>query len=104
MAAVLERLRAEGRTVSEEDIARLWPARYEHIDPYGKYRSEVQEGLSRTRLLPLRTPLLSDAHPGPVYGRFTRPRTASRQLSFQSRVGHVGSLATKKTAGPTAVT
>jgi TnpA family transposase len=56
MAAVIERLRAEGKTVNEEDIARLSPARYEHINPYGKYRFEVEEGLSRTRLRPLRPP------------------------------------------------
>jgi TnpA family transposase len=49
MAAVTERLRAEGKTVNEEDIARLSPARYEHINPYGKHRFEVEEGLSRTR-------------------------------------------------------
>jgi TnpA family transposase len=36
MAAVIEQLRTEGRTVNEEDIARLSPARYEHINPYGK--------------------------------------------------------------------
>jgi rRNA maturation protein Nop10 len=56
MAAVIERLRSEGKTVNDEDIARLSPARYEHINPYGKYRFEVQEGLSRTRLRPLRPP------------------------------------------------
>jgi len=56
MAAVIEQLRAEGRTVNEEDIARLSPARYEHINPYGKYRFEVEEGLSRFRLRPLRQP------------------------------------------------
>src|SRR4051794_30948416 len=56
MAAVIERLRAEGKTVNEEDIARLSPARYEHINPYGKYRFEVEAGLSRTRLRPLRPP------------------------------------------------
>jgi hypothetical protein len=49
-------LRAEGRTVQEEDIARLSPACYEHINPYGKYRFEVEEGLSRFRLRPLRQP------------------------------------------------
>jgi hypothetical protein len=32
MAAVIERLRAEGKTVNDEDIARLSPARYEHIN------------------------------------------------------------------------
>ena len=56
MAAGIEQLRAEGRTVNEEDIARLSPARYEHINPYGKYRFEVEEGLSRSRLRPLRQP------------------------------------------------
>jgi hypothetical protein len=56
MAAVIEQVRAEGRTVNEEDIARLSPARYEHINPYGKYRFDVEEGLSGTRLRPLRPP------------------------------------------------
>jgi hypothetical protein len=56
MAAVIEQLRAEGRTVDEADIARLSPARYEHINPYGKHRLEVEAGLSRTRLRQLRPP------------------------------------------------
>lgn len=56
MAVVIEQLRAEGKTVNEEDIARLSPARYEHINPHGKYRFEVEAGLSRTRLRPLRQP------------------------------------------------
>ena len=45
MAAVIERLRAEGQKVNDEDIARLSPARYEHINPYGKYRFEVEEAV-----------------------------------------------------------
>ena len=56
MAAVIERLRAEGKTVNEADTARLSPARYEHINPYGKYRFEAEEELSRTGLRPLRPP------------------------------------------------
>jgi hypothetical protein len=56
MATVIEQLRAEGRGVNDEDIARLSPARYEHINPYGKYCFEGEEGLSRTRLRPLRPP------------------------------------------------
>jgi hypothetical protein len=56
MAAVIEQLRAEGKKVNEEDIARLSPARYEQINPYGKYRFEVEDGLSRSRLRPLRQP------------------------------------------------
>ncbi len=56
MTAVIEQLRAEGKTVNEEDIARLWPSRYEHLNPYGKCRFEVEAGLSRNRLRPLRAP------------------------------------------------
>ena len=56
MAAVIERLRPEGKTVNEKDVARLSPARYEHINPNGKHRFEVEEGLSRTRLRPLCPP------------------------------------------------
>jgi TnpA family transposase len=55
MAAVLEQLRAEGRTVNDEDIARLSPALYEHINPYGKYAFEVSEDLRGAKLRPLRS-------------------------------------------------
>ena len=54
MAAVIEQLRVEGTTVNEEDIARLSPARYEHINPYGKYRFEVSKDLGGAKLRPLR--------------------------------------------------
>jgi hypothetical protein len=50
MAAGIERLRVEGEAVNEEDMTRLSPARSENINPYGKYRFEVEEGLSRSRL------------------------------------------------------
>ena len=58
MASVIDQLRAEGRTVNEADLARLSPARYEHINPYVKYPFEVgvEEGLSRSCLRPLRQP------------------------------------------------
>ena len=56
MAAVIDQLQAEVRMVNEEDIARLSLARYEHINPYGKYRFEVEKGLSRSRLRLLRQP------------------------------------------------
>ena len=56
MAAAIDRLRAQGRTVKEKDIARLSMARHEYINPYGKHQFEVEEGLSRFRLRPLRPP------------------------------------------------
>ena len=36
MQAVLDQLRAEGYRVQEEDLAHLSPARFEHVNPYGK--------------------------------------------------------------------
>ena len=49
-------LRGEGYPVRDEDLVHLSPARYEHINPYGKYRFEVDEELGRTELRPLRHP------------------------------------------------
>ena len=54
MAAVIDRLRAEGKTVNEEDIARLSPARYEHINPYGQYQFRVDRWAGKKRLRPIK--------------------------------------------------
>jgi TnpA family transposase len=56
MAAAIDQLRADGYVVRDEDIAHLSPARYEHINPYGKYSFEVDAPRGKTRLRPLRTP------------------------------------------------
>jgi TnpA family transposase len=53
MAAAIEQLRAEGYPVREEDIAHLSPARHEHINPYGKYRFDINLRLRQLR--PLRS-------------------------------------------------
>lgn len=37
MAAAIDQLRAEGYPVRDEDIVHLSPARFEHVNPYGKY-------------------------------------------------------------------
>ncbi len=54
MAAALEQLKAEGHTVNDEDVVHLSPARYAHINPYGKYRFNVEEVMKRKGLRPLR--------------------------------------------------
>lgn len=54
MAAAIDQLRQEGYPVQEEDIAHLSPARYEHINPYGRYCFEVNPELAPNRLRPLR--------------------------------------------------
>ncbi len=47
-------LRREGRRVDDADVRHLSPARYEHINVYGKYLFPVKEELSRRKLRPLR--------------------------------------------------
>ena len=56
MAAAIEQIRREGHPVQDADLVHLAPARYEHINPYGKYRFAVDEELNRTGLRPLRRP------------------------------------------------
>jgi TnpA family transposase len=56
MAAAIEQIRREGHPVQDADLVHLSPARYEHINPYGKYRFAVDEELNRTGLRPLRRP------------------------------------------------
>ncbi|MEL7034723.1 MAG: Tn3 family transposase [Cyanobacteria bacterium J06592_8] len=38
MEGVIDQLRSEGYLLSDEDINRLSPTRYEHINPYGTYQ------------------------------------------------------------------
>jgi len=54
MQAVLDQLRAEGYRVQEEDLAHLSPARFEHINPYGKYYFPIDQALKRQGLRSLR--------------------------------------------------
>jgi TnpA family transposase len=56
MAAAIEQLRTEGYTIADADITHLSPARYEHINRYGKYQFNVEEILNRQELRPLRKP------------------------------------------------
>jgi TnpA family transposase len=54
--AVLNQLRNEGYDLNEEDIKHLSPARSEHINMYGKYYFNVEEGFKRKELRELRKP------------------------------------------------
>ena len=55
MQAVLDQLRVEGYPVQEEDLAHLAPARFEHINPYGKYFFPIEQARNRQGLRSLRT-------------------------------------------------
>ena len=56
MEAVIEQLRSEGHLFSDEDINRLSPTRYEHINPYGIYQFNIEAESRRVQLRPLRQP------------------------------------------------
>jgi TnpA family transposase len=56
MQAALEQLKNEGYEINEDDIRHLSPARSEHINMYGRYYFNVEEGLKRKGLRELRKP------------------------------------------------
>ena len=56
MQAVLHQLEQEGMAIEEADLARIWPVRYRHINPYGRYDFSLPEEYSLDRLRPLRGP------------------------------------------------
>lgn len=51
---VVGQLRKEGFQINEEDLKHISPARYEHINVYGKYSFPVKETLNRKGLRQLR--------------------------------------------------
>jgi TnpA family transposase len=54
MGAALNQLRTEGYPVSEEDVSRLSPLMYEHINMMGRYSFSVPESVVKGELRPLR--------------------------------------------------
>ncbi len=56
MQAALDQLKNEGYEVKDEDIEHLSPVRSAHINVYGKYYFNVEEGLRRKGLWELRKP------------------------------------------------
>src|SRR5215212_6027594 len=69
MDAALDRLRAEGHDLRDEDVARLSPLGFEHINMLGRYAFTLPEPVARGELRPLRDPRTAadDAdEPGPT--------------------------------------
>src|SRR6266567_4450211 len=54
--AALEQLAREGHQVTPEDVARLSPLVFEHINLLGRYAFSVPEAVTRGELRPLRNP------------------------------------------------
>jgi hypothetical protein len=56
MEAAINQLRREGHQINDEDISRLSPTRYEHLNPYGIYPFDIEKESKRASLRPLRKP------------------------------------------------
>ncbi len=56
MDAALNRLRAEGHQVLPEDVARLSPLSFKHINMLGRYAFTLPDAVTRGELRPLRNP------------------------------------------------
>jgi len=56
MEAALQQLRDEGLSVDEEDVARLSPLGYKHINYLGQYSFAVPDSVAEGHLRPLRNP------------------------------------------------
>jgi TnpA family transposase len=54
--AALERLQAEGYPIQPDDVARLSPLVFEHINVLGRYAFSVPDAVGRGELRPLRNP------------------------------------------------
>jgi Tn3 transposase DDE domain len=60
MDAALNRLRAEGHDVRREDVARLSPLGFDHINMLGRYGFTLPDTVARGELGPLRDPRTTD--------------------------------------------
>ena len=56
MDAALDQLRAEGHEVLAEDVARLSPLSFKHINMLGRYAFTLPDTVARGELRPLRNP------------------------------------------------
>jgi TnpA family transposase len=60
MDAVLNQLRNEGHDVRDEDVARLSPLGFDHINMLGRYAFTLPDTVARGELRPLRDPRVAD--------------------------------------------
>ena len=56
MEAAINQLRREGHSFSNEDIRRLSPTRYEHVNPHGIYPFDIETESKTISLRPLSKP------------------------------------------------
>ena len=56
MEEALKQSRTEGFEVKDEDIQRLWPLGFKHINFLGRYSFALPESVANGQLRPLSTP------------------------------------------------
>jgi hypothetical protein len=56
MTEVMQQLEQAGQIIYPEDLAHIWPTRFEHINVYGKCEFNLAEALQRQGLRKLRNP------------------------------------------------
>jgi hypothetical protein len=64
----IAQLRSEGYFFSDEDISRLSPTRYEHVNPYGIYLFDIEKESKRASLRPPKEKLDKIGQPSLVLG------------------------------------
>ena len=62
--AALDRFRAEGFGVHDEDVGRLPPLGFDHINMLGRYAFVLPDIVARGELRPLRNPSLANDDEG----------------------------------------
>jgi TnpA family transposase len=55
LQAAVEQLKSEGVEIKDEDLNHISPARFAHINPYGRYYFNTEENLNRKGLRALRS-------------------------------------------------
>jgi hypothetical protein len=50
----IDRLKAKGERIDTEDLTHLSPARYDHINPYGRYQFLVDRWAGKKPLRPIK--------------------------------------------------
>ena len=54
MQVIIDQLKAEGYSISDDDLAHIWPCRFDHINKHGRYVFNVAKEQKRQTLRPLR--------------------------------------------------
>lgn len=56
IAEIIQQLESEGHHIHDEDLLHLSPARYKHINPYGRYHFDIEQSPDPKSLRSLRHP------------------------------------------------